>query len=393
MSCLFAARRLVTHAALAAVTFCAAASAHAQSLPLRYLGQQTVPFGATFDGTTIGGLSGIDYDAVNNRYIAISDDQVNARYYSLALGLTPTGFNSVAVTGVTTLRSPSGSAYASGTIDPESIRVSGKGTIYYSSEGFANAGVAPFVREAALDGTYVRDFNIPSYYNPTPTSGIRNNLAFESLTLADGGATLVTALENALIQDGTAATGMTGSPSRILAFNTLTSLPMAEYVYQNDAVAVPPANNAFAVNGLVELLSLGGTQYLAVERSFTVGAPGTGYSIKLYGIDTAAATNVFGQSSLASVGFTPVSKKLLFDLGTLGIPLDNIEGVTFGPTLANGERSLILVADDNFGSTQVQQILAFAISVPEPATWAFMIVGFGAVGVAMRRCRSVAVLA
>ncbi|WP_174279781.1 esterase-like activity of phytase family protein [Sphingomonas bacterium] len=383
------ARRLAGPIA-AALALCAGVEAHAQTLPLRYLGQQTLPFGATFGGTTVGGLSGIDYDAPKDRYVAISDDQTNARYYSLTLGITATGFNSVAVNGVTSFKSPTGTTYATGTIDPESIRLSGRGTVYYSSEGFANAGVPAFVREAALDGTYLRDLSIPAYYAPTTTSGIRNNLAFESLTLADGGTTLVTGLENALIQDGPASTGTTGSPSRILSFSTLTSLATAEYVYQDDPVAVPPVGTAFSVNGLVELLSLGGTQYLGVERSYTVGAPGTGYSIKLYGIDTAGATNVLGLPSVTGISYKPVAKSLLLDLGTLGVPLDNIEGVTFGPTLASGERSLVLVADDNFSTTQIQQFLAFAVgSVPEPATWAMMIVGFGAAGLVLRRRRDV----
>jgi hypothetical protein len=385
MSRLLSVRRFAAGAALTIATMGAATAAAAQNLPLRYLGQQTIASAATFNGTTVGGLSGIDYDRATGTYVAISDDQANARYYNLALGITATGFNSAVVTGVTSFRAPNGGVYPTGTIDPESIRLSGQGTVFYSSEGFANAGVSPFVREAALDGTYLRDFTIPGYYNPSATTGIRNNLAFESLTLANGGATLVTALENALKQDGPAATGTTGSASRILAFGTGSSLPTGEFVYQNDPVATPPAGGAFAVNGLVELLSLGGTQYLAIERSFTVGAPGTGYTIKLYGIDTAGATNVLGQQSLAP-GFTPVSKKLLFNLDSLGIPLDNIEGVTFGPTLSTGERSLVLIADDNFASTQKQQLLAFAVgSVPEPASWALMILGFGAVGFVMRR--------
>jgi hypothetical protein len=370
----------------------AASPVAAQNLSLTYLGQQVVPFGQTYSGTTIGGLSGIDYDAASDRYIAISDDPANARFYTLDLALAPTpntGFSGVTFTGVTALKAPNGAGYASGTIDPEAIRFSSSSTIIYASEGFATTGVAPFVREANLDGGYLRDFTIPGYYNPAAASGIRNNLAFESLTLANGGATVVTALEGALLQDGPAATATNGSPSRILLLSDLTSLPTAEYVYQNDPVAFAPAPGSFVVNGLVELLSVGGTQYLALERSFTVGGPGTGYAIKLYGIDTAAATNVLGTPALAGTSYTPVSKTLLFDFATLGVPLDNIEGITFGETLSNGQRSLIVVADDNFGAAQQQQVFAFAVgataAVPEPASWALMIIGFGVVGGAMRR--------
>ena len=49
----------------------------------------------------------------------------------------------------------------------------------------------------------------------------------------------------------------------------------------------------------------------------------------------------------------PLKKKLLFnfesikDFLTDGI-IDNLEGITLGPKLKNGNQSLILVADDNF---------------------------------------------
>jgi hypothetical protein len=65
--------------------------------------------------------------------------------------------------------------------------------------------------------------------------------------------------------------------------------------------------------------------------------------------------------------FTPVSKRLLLDLNDLGITLDNVEGLTFGPQLSDGRQSLILVSDNNFSTTQFTQFLAFGVTfVPEP---------------------------
>jgi hypothetical protein len=56
------------------------------------------------------------------------------------------------------------------------------------------------------------------------------------------------------------------------------------------------------------------------------------------------------------------SKRLVLDVATTGIRrVDNIEGMTFGPKLPNGNRSLIMVSDDNFGNTQISQFLAFEV--------------------------------
>ena len=54
-------------------------------------------------------------------------------------------------------------------------------------------------------------------------------------------------------------------------------------------------------------------------------------------------------------------KRLLLDLDDLGIPLDNVEGLTFGPRLPDGRQSLVLVSDNNFAATQFTQFLLFAL--------------------------------
>jgi hypothetical protein len=363
--------------------------AHAGSVNLRFIGQQTIPTGTQTLGTTLGGLSGIDYDRASRTYISISDDrsQINpARFYTLNLDLTSTRFNAVNFIATQTLKRPDGTLYPALTIDPESIRFNGRGGFFYTSEGDANVLQPPFVREARGDGSFVRDFAVPDYYLPTAIAGIRQNLAFESLALTPNG-TIFAATEAALLQDGPAATLTGGSFARLLGFSPASGNPLAEYVYEVAPInQAPNPLTAFAVNGLVELLALSDTRFIAVERSFSVGVPGTGNSIKLFDIDISGATNVIGLSSLSGANFTPVRKTLLFDLGTLGIPLDNIEGVTFGQRLENGSQSLILVSDNNFAATQFTQFLAFELTaIPEPSSWAMMICGFGLVGGALRR--------
>ncbi len=399
-------------------TYCAlamlAAVGSVQADVLQYLGQQIVPSSQLFNGTTVGGLSGIDRLPASGNYLAISDDRsaINpARFYELRLDLSSfvrsadPGSAGVSFVGVTTIQQPGGSAFAPNTVDPESLRVNpGNGNLIWSNEGQrGGAGMPalqnPTIREMTPAGEYLRDYAVPAYFNPTGTGandpGIRNNLAFESLTVSTDGRTLYTATENALVQDGTASSDTTGSPARILSFDLASGIAGREFVYHVDPVALPssPAGG-FATNGLVELLAIGDRQFIAVERSFAAGAasPGngpfgpTGNTIKLYRVDAVGATDVSGLDSLANASFTAASKTLLLNLSDLqnddGSPLalDNIEGITWGPDL-NGKRTLILVSDNNFGATQFTQFVALSVSapIPEPASLSLMLLGIGCI--------------
>jgi len=70
-------------------------------------------------------------------------------------------------------------------------------------------------------------------------------------------------------------------------------------------------------------------------------------------------------------GITPVGKTLVLDLSEvpglspdLAPSLDNFEGLAFGPRLADGRSTLIVVSDDNFNETQRTWFLQFAIGEP-----------------------------
>ncbi len=211
-------------------------------------------------------------------------------------------------------------------------------------------------------------------------SGIRNNLAFESLTVTPSQNYLFTATENALVPDGAIATLSNGSPSRIISYNTATGKPAAEYLYLTDKVAEPSTTvDGFTTNGIVDLLAIDDNHLLSLERSFSVGA---GNTIKLYEVSLEGADNISNINSLSTVDITnikPVQKELLLDFDKLNITLDNIEGLTFGPDLPDGRRSLIVVSDNNFSSSQFTQVLAFSVEpVPEPEATA----GLALLGVA-----------
>ncbi|MFN0184501.1 MAG: esterase-like activity of phytase family protein [Aquabacterium sp.] len=381
----------------------------AQATGLTYLGQQIVPTGTVYAGTTVGGLSSLDYDAGNGRYLAISDDRSGfnpARFYALDLDLskfqrsgTP-GMAGVSFNAVTTIERPGGGAFALNQVDPEALRYdAARQRLYWTNEGQrSGAGFQdPTVREMTMNGVHVRDFTVPGRFRPVGSNagnqpgdrGIVNNLAFESLAMSPDGRTLWTATENALAQDGPVATVSNGSRVRFLSFDIASGASGAEYAYDVGPVALPPAvPGGFATNGLTDIIAIGERRWITIERSFAVGAqtpgqPVTGNTIRLFLADATAATDVSGLDGLAGQAVTAMTKTLLLDLSDLKnddgstLALDNIEGITMGP-MFNGLQTLLLVSDNNFSGTQFTQFVALSIQmpIPEPGTW--LLLGLGA---------------
>jgi uncharacterized repeat protein (TIGR01451 family) len=370
-----------------------------------FLGQTVLPTGfiptgaaGTVNGVqaAVGGLSSITYDSVNNRYFAISDDRSQfapARFYTFTTDPNTISTTGVTFTNVTPLKDNSGNFFAALSLDPEGIALTQNGTVFISSEGEVNPGAGrvtnPFIKEFDLaTGQELRSLNVPKKFLPvvqdtngnslvdagdTQTAGIRNNLAFESLTISPNQKTLYTATENSLFQDGGVASPTTGTRARILQYNLVTGQPEKEYLYITDPVAVPPnPAGQFSTNGLVDLLAIDdrGT-LLALERSFSTGAPGTGNTIKIYEISLQGATDIGPIDSLSGLtpedlaAIAPVQKRLLLNLDDLALPTgtDNIEGLAFGPKLADGSQSIVLVSDNNFSPTQFTQILTLSAEV------------------------------
>jgi hypothetical protein len=69
---------------------------------------------------------------------------------------------------------------------------------------------------------------------------------------------------------------------------------------------------------------------------------------------------------------------------------DDIYWITTDPTVGNGMESLGGTMDNWFlnGQEHAFYLIGNAGAVPEPATWAMMLVGFGGIGWSMRRRRT-----
>ena len=340
-------RRTFLVLAVLVLAIAPAATAKKKAPSLEFRGQVIVPTGTTFAGTTIGGLSSIAH-AGGGVFYVLSDDQTNARFYRLRADIADGQLSAGDITfqSVTTLKQPDGTPYPAASLDPEGFALTKHNRhAIVTSEGFASRLINPWIRKYRLDGTYVADLPVPEDYFPNAagTRGVRQNLGFESA--ATRGKHLFSGTEAALVQDGPAATLTNGSPARLLRYDLKRNVLQREWTYMVDPIAEP--FTGFGVSGLVEVLPLGKGRLITMERSFSVGAPGTGNKIKLY------------LTELRKDGST--RKSLLLNLDALGLPLDNIEGMAFGPRLRGGQRTLLLVSDNNFAATQFTQFLLFAI--------------------------------
>jgi hypothetical protein len=354
------------------------------NLNLDFLGEYRLPK-MQFAETTVGGLSGIVYDRQRDRFYAISDDRSErnpARFYTLKLNLKPSAtlpdslIQSVEVEKVTFLQDANGEPFAKGTLDPEGIALTPRHSVFISSEGVTRDGINPFVNEFDLEtGKQRSTVPIPKRFLPKTdgATGIRDNLGFESLTLSAVGFSsgqqlepfrLFTATESAIAQDlppnfPPDTLPPVSAPVRFLHYliGEEASAPMliSEHIYMLDE---PPADTKN--NGLTEMLVLDqGGHFLSLERSF--GA--AGFGAKLFQMATGGAndTSTFDAFQGNIGGVTPIYKERLLNLAELGIPLDNLEGMTLGPQLSDGTRSLLLVSDDNFSDLQTTQFLLFRL--------------------------------
>ncbi|MBZ4191231.1 esterase-like activity of phytase family protein [Niabella beijingensis] len=344
---------------------------------LKFLDEYEIPFDLKYENTWVGGLSGIDYDRRNDRYFIISDERSAtspSRFYTARIRIAENRIDTVIFTGVQSLKMPGGKRFpslkegAQEAADPESIRFNAAtNSLIWSSEGDRaqrNGGINikdPWIWKMDLNGNYLDSFSLPSNLHvQTSEQGPRVNGVFEGLGFAADYRILFASVEEPLYEDGPRAdVDYPGAPVRILKYNVATGKPVAQYAYLLDAVARKPhPDSAFRVNGISEILPLDDHRLLVMERSFSMG--NSYCTIKIYEATLKDATDVSGRSGLhLDRNYRPASKKLLLNMNDLNRYIDNVEGITFGPKLANGHYSVILIADNNFSREEKTQVFLF----------------------------------
>ncbi|CAL9662417.1 hypothetical protein SUDANB95_07044 [Actinosynnema sp. ALI-1.44] len=344
----------------AAVVVAQATTAHAAP-EVRFLGHHVLPHKLQHAGTTVGGLSGIDRDPVTGEYVLISDDRSNidpVRVYTANVAA-----DGVAITGVRTLTGPDGLPYPPNAVDPEDVRVDPMtGQYWWSQEGNRGATVVqPSIERSGRDGAHAGRLSLPANYAITEDAGPRANRALEAITFDRTGSLLTSVVEGPMVQDGEESTVDRGSAARLTVQNRSGDV-LTQHVYPLEPLFAAPEPGAWGpdtgVPGILADPKHPG-RYLTVERSWV---PGADYKVRLFEIDVRGATDVADVESLADADYRPVRKRLLADLSDFPLPvIDNVEGLAWGPRLATGERTVVLVSDDNFAPEEFTRFILLAV--------------------------------
>lgn len=340
---------------------------------LGFLGGAVVTRASAGVTRDFGGISGADWDPATNTWYLLSDDRSDkapARFYTAAIAFDGTGIRSIDIASAVTLKRPDGSPYRASrqggeVADPEAIRFdAASGTLFWSSEGDRRLGLSPFVRRAARDGTFAGEVPMPANLaTRTDTErGARNNLSIEGIAFTPAGSLWV-AMEAPLYEDGPVASRGAGTTARFTKLDAQRRV-VGQYAYPVDPIPRDATGGKLrSDNGVSEILAIDEDTLLVIERcGYEVAELVFQFAIRVYEVKLGAATNIAGVESLAGAHYVPMSKRLVLDLNQAGIGnIDNIEAASWGPRLANGNATLMLVSDDNFAPHQVNQFLAFEV--------------------------------
>ncbi|HSV70542.1 MAG TPA: esterase-like activity of phytase family protein [Methylibium sp.] len=252
--------------------------------------------------------------------------------------------------------------------DPEGIVVNPRtGNLLVSDE------YGPSLLEINLDGQVVRRYDAPANLVPRNadtgvanyaddtgnTAGKRTNRGFEGLAISPDGRTAYAMLQSAMLDEG----GGNGTLNRIVAFDTRTARPRAQYAYRMDGSSQG--------RGISSLVAINDREFLVLERNNRgLGVDGSLASPnkKVFKIDITGATDVSGINlATATAGsFTAVTKTAAawLDLAAAdtlahpslsvlgGVSPEKWEGLTVGPRLIDGSYLVLAGTDNDYSVTQ-----------------------------------------
>ena len=334
----------------------------------------------------LGGFSALDYTGKGDTYAALSDrgpddgaTRYQCRYHFIDIKIDPKNSPAVTTQLVSTeqILDQRGRAYPglssqvepSTTLatrfDPEGFRFGQNGRFWIAEE------YGPQIIEFASNGRALRSLKLPEHLRvqfPADIKQIENKLneigrasnkGIEGLALAPNGKMLYGIMQHVLLQD--CERDDTGEPRglhcRLLRCDTLSG-EVGEFVYRLDSTD----------HVLSEILAVSNDEFLVIERD---KVPGTDAEFKkVVRIDITGATEIGNVRQLhpwnLPDSIKPVKKTAYLDLLDPSYHLageampEKLEGLTFGPTLKDGRRTLVIASDNDFNADSPSQLFVFA---------------------------------
>ena len=280
-------------------------------------------------------LSGITH-VEGDSYYAVSDD---------GSGIWPMQIGMNRVTGVITNCVMGRNVRVGG--DNEGIAWNPRGNSVFVTDENAQT-----IHEIApVTGKLIAEVSLPEHQRKR-----RKNRGLEALTLSPDGAFLWTANEEALSGDGDRSSEQNGSTVRLTRFRRREDTGWAhdgEWAYLTDAIGGGKTRRMRS--GVSDLCALEDGTLLVLERELSRKGMAPAYRARLYAVRPTPGAPIDMER--------PLAKKLIFgaDTGTA-----NYEGVCLGPTLDNGDRTLVMVSDGGDADDERLYVLRMTLSQEMP---------------------------
>ncbi len=330
---------------------------------IKYLDEFIIYNTDTFQGSKIGGLSSIEY--YNNEYYLVCDNTGYPRFYKASITINNDKIDTISIDKLIQLKDTKNQFLANTQPDLEALRVVSNSKILISSEGSIRFNKNPSIFEVDHNGNYIKSYAVPNHFLIGGNNTARNNGIFEGLCIDYQKQGFWVATEVPLKNDGEEPTIKSeGAPVRITHYNPTTNKADYQFLYPLDKLSKDPKGK-FGVNGITGLIQIAPKKFIIIERGYSSGYGNQGNTVRIYEANINDVTNSLNIDSIKEKKVQLASKKLLFDFESVrdlltNNSIDNIEGITLGPKLKNGNQSLILVSDNNF-SPPTKQLNQFIL--------------------------------
>ena len=322
-----------------------------KSFDLQFVNEYVLKDSTLINNTVIGGLSGIDYN--NGYYYFVVDDATNPRFLKAKININKNVISSINFEEVVLLNDTTTNFYRGNNLDLESIFIDEENKqVNFSSEGSISKGIKPSIFTTDLEGNFISEIELPK--NLQDLENIKHNGVLEGSSKSINKKGFWSIMEAPLKNDGEEPTfTKTQSPVRITYFDAKTKKATKQFAYQLEQIT-KPAKSTINLNGVTAILEYDTNKFFIVERTYQSGYGAFGNIVRIFNAEiTNETTDVLDLKSLKESEYKPLKKRLLVNFEDLRNKLtegivDNIEGITLGPVLENGNQSLILVSDDNF---------------------------------------------